>query len=149
MQILTSKFDCTPYFDYSGKVGIFDHLLMPKAADAHARLADEAFAVDVLAALAHPARLRVFRLLVQRGPGGEPAGAIAQGLAMPASTLSFHLAHLAKAELVRAENRGRQVIYRAEFGQVQRLTNFLFENCCNGVQCVAAPGCGSITSGEC
>jgi DNA-binding transcriptional ArsR family regulator len=129
---------------------IIDRPLVAEAANAHATLADEAFAVDVLAALAHPARLRVFRLLVQCGPGGEPAGAIAQALAMPASTLSFHLAHLAKVGLVRAENRGRQVIYRAEFKQAQRLTNFLFENCCNGVQCVAAPEvCGSTTSGEC
>jgi ArsR family transcriptional regulator, arsenate/arsenite/antimonite-responsive transcriptional repressor len=111
--------------------------------------ADEVFAVDVLAALAHPARLRVFRLLVQSGPEGEPAGAIAQTLAMPASTLSFHLAHLAKVGLVTPENRGRQVIYRPQFEQVRRLTNFLFENCCSGAPCVAAPVCDPANSGEC
>ncbi|MFM2397856.1 MAG: hypothetical protein RL341_13 [Pseudomonadota bacterium] len=126
-----------------------DRMRVTQPADAHAALADETFAVDVLAALAHPARLRVFRLLVQSGPEGEPAGAIAQALAMPASTLSFHLAHLAKVGLVTPESRGRQVIYRPQFEQVQRLTNFLFENCCSGAPCAAAPVCNSTNSGEC
>ncbi|MGL4573770.1 MAG: ArsR/SmtB family transcription factor [Burkholderiaceae bacterium] len=127
---------------------IINPVQAPQAADVEATQAGEAFAVDVLAALAHPARLRVFRLLVQSAPDGEPAGAIALALAMPASTLSFHLAHLAKVGLINAENRGRQVIYRPQFSQVQRLTNFLFENCCSGTPCAATPMC-SPNSGEC
>ena len=44
-------------------------------------------AVDALSALANDHRLAVFRLLVQAGPEGKPAGAIADALAMPASSL--------------------------------------------------------------
>ncbi|HET7774107.1 MAG TPA: helix-turn-helix domain-containing protein, partial [Burkholderiaceae bacterium] len=61
----------------------------------------------VLASLAHEARLAIFRQLVQAGPAGLPAGEIAVRLAMPPSTLSFHLAHLARAGLVAALPAGR------------------------------------------
>jgi ArsR family transcriptional regulator, arsenate/arsenite/antimonite-responsive transcriptional repressor len=112
------------------------------AASAHPQV------VDVLAALAHSARLRVFRLLVQAGPSGLAAGAIAQTLDIPASTLSFHLAHLSKVHLVTATQQGRQVIYRAAFNRVQWLTNYLLENCCNGAPCAPATACVTPTCGE-
>lgn len=105
-------------------------------------------AVDVLAALGHGARLRVFRLLIQAGPAGLAAGAIAQALAMPASTLSFHLAHLAKVGVVCANQQGRQVIYRAAFDRVRWLTNFLLENCCGGAACDPVADCTQTQCGD-
>lgn len=105
-------------------------------------------AVDVLAALGHGARLRVFRLLIQAGPPGLAAGVIAQTLAMPASTLSFHLAHLAKVGVVSASQQGRQVIYRAAFHRVRWLTNFLFENCCGGAACDPVADCTQTHCGD-
>jgi ArsR family transcriptional regulator, arsenate/arsenite/antimonite-responsive transcriptional repressor len=112
-------------------------------ANAEQNAVAEQTAVDVLAALAHTARLRIVRLLVQTGPVGLSAGAIAQTLRMPASTLSFHLAHLSKVQLVLPLQQGRQVIYRAAFDRIRWLTDFLFENCCAGVKC--APGSISCT----
>ncbi|MGA8992224.1 MAG: helix-turn-helix domain-containing protein, partial [Rhodoplanes sp.] len=47
-------------------------------------------AVAALAALAQDNRLDVFRLLVQAGPQGLPAGEIAAALGVPPNTLSFH-----------------------------------------------------------
>ena len=53
---------------------------------------DHRIAVAALSALAQDTRLALFRLLVERGPEGHPAGVIAERLAVPASSLSFHLA---------------------------------------------------------
>jgi ArsR family transcriptional regulator, arsenate/arsenite/antimonite-responsive transcriptional repressor len=105
-------------------------------------------AVDVLGALAHDARLHVFRLLVQAGPDGLAAGAIAQALQMPASTLSFHLAHLSKAGLAVARQHGRQVIYQPAFAQVRWLTGYLLENCCGGQSCAPLETCSQPECGE-
>ena len=58
------------------------------------------WAVTALSALAHESRLQVHRLLVQAGQDGLSAGAIAEQLGLPASSLSFHLAHMQAAEMV-------------------------------------------------
>lgn len=92
-------------------------------------------AVDALAALAHPSRLAIFRLLVEAGPGGMPAGAIAEKLKLPAATLSFHLASLAHAGLVSGRQEGRFVIYSTDFDHMQALVGYLTENCCAGSAC--------------
>jgi ArsR family transcriptional regulator len=91
--------------------------------------------VDALAALAHESRLKVFRLLVEAGPAGMPAGAIAEELELPPATLSFHLAHLARTGLVRARPEGRFVIYSADFQNMNALVGYLTENCCGGRAC--------------
>jgi DNA-binding transcriptional ArsR family regulator len=91
--------------------------------------------VDRLAALAQPHRLAVFRLLVVAGPEGRLAGDIAADLGIPASSLSFHLAHLKRARLVTAEQRGRQRRYAADFAAMQDVIDFLTENCCSGAAC--------------
>ncbi len=98
-------------------------------------------AVDALSALANDHRLAVFRLLVQAGPEGKPAGAIADALAMPASSLSFHLAHLNRAGLITQSRDGRSLIYAADFAAMTGLVGFLTENCCGGASCApsAAP----------
>jgi len=92
-------------------------------------------AVDALSALAQETRLGVYRLLVEAGPEGMAAGAIGEELDLPAPTLSFHLAHLARAGLVRSRQEGRFVIYSADFKNMNQLVGFLTENCCGGGSC--------------
>ena len=88
--------------------------------------------VGALAALAHETRLDVFRLLVQAGSDGLPAGRIAERLALPGATLSFHLKELKSAGIVRCERRGRSLRYRPDFASMQELLEFLTEHCCEG-----------------
>jgi ArsR family transcriptional regulator len=95
-------------------------------------------ALEALSALAHEHRLAVFRLLVQAGPEGRAAGDIAEKLAMPASSLSFHLAHLNRAGLIAQRRDGRSLIYSADFGAMNGLVGFLTENCCGGASCAPA-----------
>jgi DNA-binding transcriptional ArsR family regulator len=94
--------------------------------------------VERLAALAQPHRLAVFRLLVVAGPDGRAAGDIAGDLALPASSLSFHLAHLKRAGLVTAVRAGRSLRYAADFAAMRGLVDFLTENCCSGAACTPA-----------
>lgn len=93
-------------------------------------------AVDALSALAHESRLSIFRLLVEAGPEGLAAGAIGDKLGgIPPATLSFHLAHLARAGLVQSRQEGRFVIYSTNFANMNGLVAFLTENCCSGSAC--------------
>lgn len=91
--------------------------------------------IDALAGLAQRSRLAIFRLLVQAGPKGMPAGAIGEKLELPPATLSFHLAHLARAGLVRGRQEGRFVIYSADFDRMNALVGYLTDNCCAGGSC--------------
>jgi DNA-binding transcriptional ArsR family regulator len=91
-----------------------------------------------LGSLAQETRLTVFRLLVQRGPEGLAAGAIAEALEVPASSLSFHLHQLMHAGLVTQERRGRQLIYAASYDRMNALVAYLTENCCAGASCASA-----------
>jgi DNA-binding transcriptional ArsR family regulator len=91
-----------------------------------------------LGALAHDKRLAIFRLLVQAGPGGLAAGVIAERLDLPPATLSFHLAHLARSRLASSRQKGRFVIYSADFGNMNGLVEFLTDNCCGGKSCAPA-----------
>jgi DNA-binding transcriptional ArsR family regulator len=91
--------------------------------------------VDRLAALAQPHRLAVFRLLVVAGPEGQAAGEIADAVGLPASSLSFHLAHLKRAGLITAARDGRSLRYAADFMAMRGLVDFLTENCCAGTAC--------------
>lgn len=87
-------------------------------------------AVDALGALAHEHRLAAYRLLVERGPDGLSAGTIAESLAVPASSLTFHLQHLLRAGLITQRRVGRQLFYAADFDRMNGLVVFLTENCC-------------------
>jgi ArsR family transcriptional regulator len=87
-------------------------------------------AVTALAALAQDTRLAIFRLLVEAGPAGVPAGGIAAQLGTAAPTLSFHLKELLHAGLVKAEPQGRFIVYRADFNAMNALVGYLTENCC-------------------
>jgi DNA-binding transcriptional ArsR family regulator len=97
--------------------------------------ADEVTAVKALAALAQAQRLRAFRALVAAGPDGLTPGAMAQRLGIAPSALSFHLKELAHAGLVRSEPRGRNLIYRASFEQMNALLAYLTAHCCQGEAC--------------
>jgi ArsR family transcriptional regulator, arsenate/arsenite/antimonite-responsive transcriptional repressor len=90
-------------------------------------------AVSALTALAQATRLTVFRLLVQAGPKGMPAGVISQKLAVPPATLSFHLKELSYASLVSSRQEGRFIYYAANFEHMAVLMSFLTQNCCNGM----------------
>jgi ArsR family transcriptional regulator len=91
--------------------------------------------VDALAAVAHETRLKVFRLLVAAGPQGMAAGRIGEKLDLAPATLSFHLAHLARAGLAKSRQEGRFVIYSADFDNMNALVGYLTENCCGGQSC--------------
>lgn len=93
---------------------------------------EEAVAVEGFGALAQPARLRVFRLLVEALPLWLPAGEIAERTGLPPSTLSFHLDRLARAGLVRSRRRGRSIRYTADCQAVGELIGYLTDNCCRG-----------------
>lgn len=93
-------------------------------------------AVTSLVALAQETRLRVFRLLVEAGPEGMSAGAIAESIRVPAATLSFHLKELLRAELVVSRQEGRFIFYSASFPAMDDLIAYLTDNCCQGGQCL-------------
>jgi len=96
-------------------------------------------AVAALAALAQDNRLDVFRLLVEAGPNGMPAGEIATALKLAPNTLTFHFDRLRMAGLVTVRRDGRSMIYAARFETMNALLSYLTENCCKGMPDTCAP----------
>jgi len=96
--------------------------------------------IAALGALAHDTRLQVFRMLVQRGPDGLPAGTIAGELGIAPSSLTFHLQQLAHAGLVTPRRVSRQIIYATDFAAMNQVMGYLTENCC-GTADACAPAC--------
>lgn len=92
-----------------------------------------------LAALSQEHRLAIFRLLVEQGPEGLPAGMIGERLQLAPATLSFHLKELSHAGLVAARQNGRFIYYRADYSAMNGLVAYLTENCCRASAC--APPC--------
>src|SRR5437764_9865418 len=103
-------------------------------------------AVAALAALAQDNRLDVFRLLVQAGPEGLPAGAVAEALGLAPNTLTFHFDRLRMAGLITVRREGRSMIYAAQFDTMNALLGFLTENCCAGVAEDCGPSCEAPAS---
>jgi ArsR family transcriptional regulator len=95
-----------------------------------------------LGALGQETRLALFRLLVERGPDGLPAGVIAERLGIPPSSLTFHLQHLHRAGLVTQRRLHRQLIYAADYAAMNGLLLYLTDNCCGRGS--AAPACGPV-----
>jgi len=93
---------------------------------------DDLVIVAALAALAHEHRLRIFRLLVRRGPSGLPAGKIAERVGISAANTSFHLKELDRAGLLRATRDGRYIRYAVDVEGMRRLLTYLTEDCCDG-----------------
>ena len=89
-------------------------------------------AVTILAALAQDNRLDVFRLLVEAGPEGMPAGHIATSVRLPPNALTFHLDRLRDAGLVTVRRDGRSMIYVARFEAMSALVSYLTDHCCQG-----------------
>lgn len=102
---------------------------------------DPAAVVRALSALAQEHRLAAFRLLVQAGEDGLPAGVIAEKLGVVASSMSFHLAALAHAGLVTQRRQSRLIIYAANYPAMNGLMGYLTENCCGGIPCTDAALC--------
>ena len=98
-------------------------------------------AIEALGALAQEHRLALFRLLVQAGDKGMAAGAIAEKLGVPNSSLSFHLSQLRNAGLILQERQHRSLIYRANYPAMNALVGYLMENCCAGTDCGSDTAC--------
>lgn len=88
--------------------------------------------IDALAALAQPTRLRAFRALVEAGPAGLPAGALAERTSVPASTLSSHLSRLEHAGLVSSRRVSRNIFYTVQIDATRALLAYLVDDCCGG-----------------
>ncbi|GAC1663927.1 MAG: helix-turn-helix transcriptional regulator [Steroidobacteraceae bacterium] len=86
--------------------------------------------IDALGALAHEHRLAIFRLLVERGPAGLPAGKIAERVGLVPSSLTFHLQSLQRAGLIAQRRESRRIIYSADFTAMTALVGYLTDNCC-------------------
>lgn len=95
--------------------------------------------------MAQPLRLQVFRALVVAGQEGLTPGTMAEALAVPQNTLSFHLKELTNAGLVTQERASRHIIYRAAFDRMNALLGYMTENCCQGAACAV----GKSTSSCC
>jgi ArsR family transcriptional regulator, arsenate/arsenite/antimonite-responsive transcriptional repressor len=100
---------------------------------------EKSHAVAALAALAQDNRLDVFRVLVEAGPAGMPAGAVAAALDLAPNTLTFHFDRLRQAGLIAVRREGRSMIYTARFDTMNALLGYLTENCCKGVPDACAP----------
>src|SRR5580692_4267148 len=95
--------------------------------------------IEALGALAHEHRLAIFKLLVERGPEGLPAGHIGSRLKLVPSSLTFHLQNLQRAGLISRRRESRQLIYSADFGAMTALVGYLTDNCCaeSAAECCA------------
>ena len=107
---------------------------------------DERQVITAFGSLAQETRLRVLRLLVQAGPEGVAAGAVAEKLGVTPSNISFHLAHLERAGLIQARREARSIIYSAGYSALRDLIRFLMEDCCAGDPRVTEPECCPTTA---
>ena len=106
-------------------------------------------ALEAFAALSQETRLAILRHLIRKGAGALPAGKIAEGLDIPASTFSFHVAALERAGLVRSERNQRQIMYSANLAGVRELLMFLLDDCCGGRPEICANLFPGITATSC
>ncbi len=96
--------------------------------------------IEALGALAHEHRLAIYRLLVEQGPAGLPAGVIGERIGLVPSSLTFHLQSLHRAGLISQMRASRQLIYSADYGVMNELVAYLTDKCC----AAADQGCGSV-----
>jgi len=97
--------------------------------------------IEALGALAHEHRLAIYRLLVQRGTEGLPAGAIGDRVGLVPSSLTFHLQNLQRSGLITQRRERRQLIYSADFTVMNGLVGYLTENCCGNGGNECSPSC--------
>ncbi|MFM9873809.1 MAG: ArsR/SmtB family transcription factor [Fimbriimonadaceae bacterium] len=101
-----------------------------------------------LSALSQETRLDAFRILIEYGSEGLPAGQLGERLGVPHNTLSFHLSHLNQAGLVKSRKEGRTVIYSADCDVAKGLVDFLIANCCVRMESEGSCGVNLIKVGE-
>ena len=104
--------------------------------------------IGALGALAHEHRLAIYRLLVQRGPEGLPAGAIGERVGLVPSSLTFHLQNLQRAGLIAQRRESRQLIYSADFAVMNGLVGYLTENCCGNSSAECSTTCAPAPSAK-
>jgi DNA-binding transcriptional ArsR family regulator len=104
--------------------------------------------IAALGALAQETRLDIFRMLVQKGPEGLPAGEIGARLGQPSPTMSFHLNQLRFAGLVVSRRESRSIIYSANFKAMSDLLTYLTDNCCGGRPELCTPELASECGSE-
>lgn len=97
----------------------------------YSRTMDTQEAIIAFDALSQETRLKAFRLLVEHGSEGAPAGALSEKLGVPANTLSFHLSHMSNAGLVRSRREGRSIIYSANVEFFTGLIRYMIKDCCS------------------
>lgn len=89
----------------------------------------EHVAARAFAALSNSARLTILRVLIKRGSEGMNAGEIGTAVKLEPATLSFHLAHLRDADLVRSRREGRFIRYASNPGAMAALGQYLAKSC--------------------
>src|SRR5882762_9726287 len=104
--------------------------------------------IGALGGLAHEHRLGIYRLLVQRGPEGLPAGAIGERVGLVPSSLTFHLQNLQRAGLIAQRRESRQLIYSVDFTVMNGLVGYLTENCCGNSSTDCSSNCAPAQSAK-
>jgi len=102
-------------------------------------------AAELLAALGHETRLSIYRRLVEAGPEGMNASAIAEQQGLPPATASFHLSNLSRVGLITGERESRFIHYSANYNTMDELIAFLTSNCCQGNACLPLTACCDTT----
>ena len=85
---------------------------------------------EQLAALGHPARLALLRVIVQRGIEGTSTTDLQAKLDIPWTTLNHHLDRLVDGGLVATRREGKFAYHTADYKALRALTDFLWEDCC-------------------
>jgi DNA-binding transcriptional ArsR family regulator len=106
-------------------------------------------AINAFSALAQPTRLAVLKLLVRAGPNGVAAGDIARAVEAPASTMSTHLAVLARAGLITSRRESRTIYYATDMSSLSALISYLIEDCCEGHPDICAPVTATVQRVAC
>ncbi|XDA99244.1 helix-turn-helix domain-containing protein [Sulfitobacter sp. LCG007] len=86
----------------------------------------ESLLLNRLDALAHPQRLRVYRLLLRRWPDEVPAGEIAEALDLKGSTSSVYFSALLRAGLIAQRREGVRLYYRVAMEGARAVMSDLF-----------------------
>jgi ArsR family transcriptional regulator, arsenate/arsenite/antimonite-responsive transcriptional repressor len=90
---------------------------------------------EQLAALGNPLRLSIIRQVVQGDVNGTAVGDLQQKIGIPWSTLSHHLERLTATGLLKPRPDGKFIYYRADMSALRKLTDYLWEDCCQGGTC--------------
>ncbi|USD68244.1 metalloregulator ArsR/SmtB family transcription factor [Vibrio sp. SCSIO 43136] len=85
--------------------------------------------------LGHPTRLSIYKAVVKAGHQGVAVGGLQQELGIPGSTLSHHISNLSSAGLLSQRREGRTLYCVAEYQQLDKVIDFLQDQCCIDEQC--------------